>query len=215
MKYVTVILLSFIILSSAFLFAESMLSSASVYASLKLVPILPNFSMYGSLDGSNFSAIASDRIGEFNPESPAPYNLVTDTDITTDPVTVYIKVIQFGKVHYLTSGLNLTVSATALIMDDTNEDHRTDPPSIVEDSIWADSSIDIDNDGASDFTSSLISASESTVTYHVAYPTGIQIPAVFNDEAVTVGGFAYRWMPVESLPSGRYHANVTMTYTVN
>ena len=53
------------------------------------------------------------------------------------------------------------------------------------------------------------------VTYHVAYPTGIQIPAVFNDEAVTVGGFAYRWMPVESLPSGRYHANVTMTYTVN
>ena len=205
----------FIIISSAALFGESILSSASVYASLKLVPIYPSFNMYGGMDESNYNAIASDRIGEFNPDSPAPYYVVTNVDIANDPVTVYIKIVQFGKVHYMTSGFNLTVTATALIMDGTEEDHRTATPSIVEDSIWADGDLDVDSDGDSDFTSTLVSASGSTVTYRVAYPAGIQIPAVFNNEAVSVGGFAYRWMPDDSLPSGSYHANVSMTYTVN
>lgn len=197
------------------IFAESLVSGSSFYASLKLIPILPNFTMYGSLDGVNYNYVASERAPSNNPDSTAPNNITSQADLNYEPIVVYIKVIQFGKVHYMTSGFTLSITATELKLDGTSDLYKTQPPIIVEDSIWADNNLDVDQDGESDFISALVSAEGSNVVYTVSYPTGIQIPAIFNGNAVGVGGFAFKWLPVETLPTGTYRASVIMTYLVN
>lgn len=209
-----IFLFAIIILCSS-IYADPLVSGSSFYASLKLIPILPSYTMYGSLDGINYNYVASERASSNNPDSAAPNSITSQADLNYEPIIVYIKVIQFGKVHYMTSGFTLSITATELKLDGTSDLYKTLPPIVVEDSIWADSNLDVDQDGESDFISTLVSAEGSTVVYTVSYPTGIQIPAIFNGDAVGVGGFAFKWLPVESLPTGSYRASVTMTYLVN
>jgi len=208
------------ILMVAFSMSAVINTNSAFTASLKLVPILPQFNIYAGFDGINYTAMGAEHVGPFNPESPATYDLVCDTDLSEDSVTVYIKMLQFGKAHYSTAAnapIDLTVSATALKLDGKSNDYKTDLPIIVEDSIWDDVYIDVDLDGEDDFISIRLPHVPPTgpeLTYRIEYPTGIMVPAVVRTEPVAVGGFAYRWLPNEDLIAGNYQANILMEYTV-
>ena len=208
------------ILMVAFSMSAVINTNSAFTASLKLVPILPQFNIYAGFDGINYTAMGAEHVGPFNPESPATYDLVCDTDLSEDSVTVYIKMLQFGKAHYSTAAnghapIYLSVSATALILD-SDADYKTAVPEIVDDSIWEDVYIDVDEDleGKNDFISRHISTVGPVIKYRIEYPTGIMVPAVVRNEPVAVGGFAYRWLPNEDLIAGNYQANILMEYTV-
>lgn len=207
------------ILMVAFSMSAVINTNSAFTASLKLVPILPQFNIYAGFDGINYTAMGAEHVGPFNPESPATYDLVCDTDLSEDSVTVYIKMLQFGKAHYSTAAnapIDLTVSATALKLDGTNNQIKTDVPEVVDGSIWDDVYIDVDLDLEHrwDFISRHLSTDGSVITYRIEYPTGILVPGVVRGEPVAVGGFAYRWQPDEDLILGNYRAFITMEYTV-
>lgn len=207
------------ILMVAFSMSAVINTNSAFTASLKLVPILPQFNIYAGFDGINYTAMGAEHVGPFNPGSPATYDLVCDTDLSEDSVTVYIKMLQFGKAHYSTAAnapIDLTVSATALKLDGTNNQIKTDVPEVVDGSIWDDVYIDVDLDFEHrwDFISRHLSTHGSVITYRIEYPTGILVPGVVRGEPVAVGGFAYRWQPDEDLILGNYRAFITMEYTV-
>ena len=208
------------ILMVAFSMSAVINTNSAFTASLKLVPILPQFNIYAGFDGINYTAMGAEHVGPFNPESPATYDLVCDTDLSEDSVTVYIKMLQFGKAHYSTAAnghapIYLSVSATALILD-SDADYKTAVPTILGDSIWDDVyiNVDLDQDNKYDFISRHISTSGPVITYQIEYPTGIMVPAIVRNEPVAVGGFAYRWQPDEDLIFGNYRAFITMEYSV-
>lgn len=207
------------VLMVAFSMSAVINTNSAFTASLKLVPILPQFNIYAGFDGINYTAMGAEHVGPFNPESPATYDLVCDTDLSEDSVTVYIKMLQFGKAHYSTAAnapIDLTVSATALKLNGTNDQIKTDVPEVVDGSIWDDVYIDVDLDLEHrwDFISRHLSTDGSAITYRIEYPTGILVPGVVRGEPVAVGGFAYRWQPDEDLIFGNYRAFITMEYSV-
>ena len=207
------------ILMVAFSLSAVIDSSKAFTASLKLIPIIPQFNLYAGFDGISYTAMGAEHTGPFNPESPATYDLVCDIDLSSESVTVYIKMLQFGKAHYSTAvnaPIDLTVTATALKLDGTSDTYKTDVPEVVDGSVWDDVYIDVDEDleGRYDFISRHISTDGSEITYRIEYPTGILVPGVVRGESVAVGGFAYRWQPEEDLILGNYRAFIRMEYTV-
>lgn len=208
-----VIILFITLLSLFALHASVFVLNKGLSASLRVEQVPPSFSIYGGLSVGNYTVaganIASGQQGSIN-ELSVPVNLCTED------VVVYIKVVQSVSVSFFTStGFDISISATALRLDGTDDVNKTNAPEVVADSYLVDSPIDADGNGSYDFTTTRQEPNVgSTVTYRVTYPTGVEVPRIHNGNEVVVGGFAYKWEHKEDLIPGKYIANVVLQYTV-
>ena len=203
--------------------------SLGINAQLHFTPVLPNFTIYGGLEQDNYTAMGSSNSTSY---TPGATNVIsTETDITQYDVVVYIKIVQFGIVHYSTASsgpISITVAATELVQltDDENK-ARSALPVIVSNSIWPDpdplsevhtNTVDVNDDGSMDFISTVSSVDNenASITFSVEYPTGVRVHSVEKGKAVSVGGLAFKWQKMDGdCPVGTYIANVVMAFEVN
>lgn len=192
-------------------------STGTVNAVLYYTPIFPSYTIYCGLDGVHYSTMGSSNYVDNDFDEGSPHVLAVDYDLGVNDFVVYVKVVQFGTAHYKSvEGFDLSISATELKLNGTSDVYKTGLPSVLQDSSLWDSPITVDSDGdyEDDYISTRTSIVGPEVTYRVSYPTGDRVRDVENAASVAVGGFAYKWSAVETLPIGKYHGFITMAFTV-
>ena len=196
--------------------------NASIHASLTATKIEPRFRIYGGLDENfNTVAIGAANVSGNSGGGQATYELRSSADISIDDITVWVKILQYESARFISvAGFDISVTASALKLNGTSNESKTADPTVVEESIWSDTMIYVDDDGNEDFSSELQTSrpvSGSTMTYRVKYPTGVTVPEIVSTSsgnvAVLVGRFAYQWEHDTELPDGTYVATITMRFT--
>ena len=139
-------------------------------------------------------------------------SLESQTDISSNPIDVYVKITQTALSRYKnTTGFDITITATALSATIEGVTYSTGVPSIEAYAAGAAVQNAL-NAQKNDFTSTVKTHANGVVAFTVTYPTGAPVPA-----NTIVGTMQFRWPATDSLAVAtgeeKYSATITMGYT--
>ena len=191
-RIITILTLVLVLFGSVFA-----TSGDKIYVSAVVPQISPIMAIRGALTAA---------LLESDPVTGSLYGetIVSDVDITTSSVTVYIKIVQTNASAYKnSSGLAVKVTPTRLVNTEDSS-QRTGLPTVRN--LTAGSNIE-------NLTVTASSDNNKVVTFLCKYANGKTVGSDSSD--TTIGTFNYTWQPNSELTHGTYQATITMAYIVN
>jgi len=201
-------------------FDPSSTGSSNIRLSITPTSIPPQFAIYGGVDNS-YGSIGSST-GSISDFDENAINVVTvNSSITDEDVHVMVKLVQYNSAH-CTGSYTVSLTASPIYLDgDVTDDEskKSDYPTVLNSAITPSVpfNLDVDSDGVVDFVINSHTITESTVTFSVAYPSGMPVPPVYEvdgeSKEVIVGAFTYCWACQPELEEGTYVGQIVLTYT--
>lgn len=147
-----------------------------------------------------------------DPDNLPSYVLVSNADLSSEDVKVYIRISQGNLAFKQIEGISVTVSAYELKLNGTGTGayEKTGLPQIGD--ISDDDSVDVDGDSVNDFTTSLSSSTSNSATFTVSY-SAKPVPNIVNGKRIDVCSCSFTWEPNESLVAGSYYATISLSYS--
>ena len=147
-----------------------------------------------------------------DPNNLPSYVLVSNTDLSSEDVKVYVRISQGNLAFKQISGITVTVSADELKLNGTGteENEKTGKPQIGD--ISGDDSVDVDGDSTPDFVTVFTSSTSNSATFTVSY-SGKPVPNIVNGKRIDVGSCSFTWETNGSLLAGTYYATISLSYS--
>lgn len=183
-------ILSILMVIAGVAFAEN---NDQLLVTAKVDPIKPIYAVQGKISSAAWKTGAA--------EISASNTIATDTDISTTPITVDVRVNQTSLAKYQGAG-SITVKATALANTTTGlTSYKTNLPTT-----GSTGKASVDHLTIADPTTSTANGT-SDISWALTY-NGENIEAT---EALV--SFSYTWAALSTLPVGSYSATITLVYT--
>ena len=147
-----------------------------------------------------------------DPENLPSYVLVSNADLSSEDVKVYVRISQGNLAFKQITLITVTVSADELKLNGTGteDNEKTALPAIGD--ISGNDAVDVDGDSTNDFTTSLSSSTSNSATFSVSY-SGKPVPNIVNGKRIDVGSCSFTWTSKDSLLAGAYYATVYLSYS--